>query len=174
MCSLVRVIGQTEEVNASVENHGTNSKTGKDSLFDRIIGSAYETGFFYKKTSGLVDTGSMITSVSDSFFKSMKSRPELHNINEFGFTVQSANGDILPYKGYIEAEISVSFLSNSTFNKPLLVVSDTEYNSKVPSVVGKNVIRFCENQVSSSQVPVEWQTAFGSICDHSTPVQKHP
>ena len=101
----------------------------------------------------------------------MKPRPELHNIREFGLRVQSANGDILPYKGYIEAEISVPFLSNSTFSIPLLVVSDTEYNSKVPTIVGTNVIRLCKNQVSSSQVPVEWQTAFDSLCDDSIPVK---
>ena len=85
--------------------------------------------------------------------------------------MQSANGDILPYKRYIEAEISVPFLSNSTFSIPLLVVSDTEYNSKVPTIVGTNVIRLCKNQVSSSQVSVEWQTAFDSLCDDSIPVK---
>ena len=45
----------------------------------------------------------MITSVSESFLKSNKPRPELHNISEFGLKVQSANGDILPCTGYIEA-----------------------------------------------------------------------
>ena len=97
--------------------------------------------------------------------------PELRNITEFGLSIQSAGGAKLPYKGYIEAEISAPFLSNSVFNVPLLVVSDTEYNKDVPIIVGTNVIRLCKASVPTRDVPVEWQTAFDSMCDDAIPVK---
>ncbi|MCG7879345.1 MAG: RNase H-like domain-containing protein [Candidatus Thiodiazotropha endolucinida] len=142
-------------------------------MLDRIVGSANESFIYINgvKTSGLVDTGSMVTSVSESFYNSLNPLPQLHAITEFGLQVQGANGDELPFKGYIEAEIKVPFLSNSQFNIPLLVVSDTEYNSNIPAIVGTNVIRLCKTEVVTDKVPSEWQTAFDSLCDDSIPVR---
>ena len=142
-------------------------------MLDRIVGSANESEILINgvKTSGLIDTGSMVTSVSEDFYNSLKPLPQLHLITEFGLDVKGASGDNLPYKGYIEAEISVPFFTNSSFKIPLLVVSNTEYNSKVPAIVGTNVIRLCKAEVTNEQVPVEWETAFDSLCDESTPVR---
>ena len=56
------------------------------------------------------DSGSMITSISDSFYDSLKPQPPLRDITEFGLSVLGANGSHLPYKDYIEADISVPFL----------------------------------------------------------------
>ena len=113
----------------------------------------------------------MVTSVCESFYKSLQPQPELHKLNEFGLTVQSANGSELPYKGYIEAEISVPFLSSSAFNMPLLVVPDTKYIKEVPIIIGTNVIRLCKADVSENNVPSEWQTASDSLCDDVIPVK---
>lgn len=102
-------------------------------MFNRIVGSSNDGEIFANniQTKGLIDTGSMITTISDSFYKSMDPLPELHNITEFGLSVQGANGEDLPFKGYIEAEISAPVLSGSGFKILLLIVSDTEYNQKV-------------------------------------------
>lgn len=113
----------------------------------------------------------MITTISESFYKSMNPLPELHKITEFGLSVQGANGEELPFKGYIEAEISAPILSSSIFNIPLLIVSDTEYNLKVPAIIGTNLIRLCKAEVFKSEVPVEWQTAFDCLCDDVLPVK---
>ena len=142
------------------------SKGVRDSsLFERIVGSSNEGEIFVNglKTSGLIDTGSMITSVSEQFYNSMDPVPELHDLDEFGLSVQGATGKELPFKGYVEAEISVPFLSDSVFNIPLLVVPETEYNSKVPVIIGTNLIRLCKTDSSDSEVPVEWQTAFDCL-----------
>ena len=141
-------------------------------MLDRIVGSANESEILINgvKTSGLIDTGSMVTSVSEDFYNSLKPLPQLHLITEFGLEVKGASGDKLPYKSYIKAEISIPFFTNSSFKIPLLVVSNTEYNSKVPAIVGTNVIRLCKAEVTNEQVPVEWETAFDSLCDESTPV----
>ena len=142
-------------------------------MLERIVGSANESIIFINgvKTSGLIDTGSMVTSISETFYKNMNPQPQLHAITEFGLSVQSANGTDLPFKGYIEAEFSAPILSDCVLNIPLLVVSDTEYNSQVPAIVGTNVIRLCKAEVSNHEVPVEWQTAFDLLCDDSIPVK---
>ena len=123
------------------------------------------------KTVGLIDSGSMITSVSESFYDSLQPKPVLHDITEFGLSVTSANGTQLPFKGYIEADISVPSLGNNTFRIPLLVVNNTDYNSKVPAIIGTNVNRLCKESSSSDNVPVEWQIAFDSMCDDTLPVK---
>ena len=142
-------------------------------MFNRIVGSSNDGEIFVNniQTKGLIDTGSMITTISESFYKSMDPLPELHNITEFGLSVQGANGEDLPFKGYIEAEISAPVLSSSVFKIPLLIVSDTEYNQKVPAIIGTNLIRLCKAEVSKSEVPVEWQTAFDCLRDDVVPVK---
>ena len=92
-------------------------------------------------TRGLIDSGSMITSISRSFYESLNPTPELHDIEEFGLSVIGANGSKLPFLGYIEAEISVPILGEQTHMIPVLVVSNTDYNKKVPVIIGTNVIR---------------------------------
>ena len=153
---------------------GSASKCARDSsLFERIVGSSNEGEISVNglKTSGLIDTGYMITSVSEQFNNSMDPVPELHDLDEFGLSVQGATGKELPFKGCVEAEISVPFLSDSVFNIPLLVVPETEYNSKVPVIIRTNLIRLCKTDSSDSEVPVEWQTAFNCLTGDSIPVK---
>ena len=52
------------------------------------------------KTRALIDCGSMITCISEEF-QSLNPIPELHSISEFGLTIHSANGTVLPYSGRI-------------------------------------------------------------------------
>ena len=138
-----------------------------------MVGSANEGNIqiLGVNTTGLIDSGSMISSISENFYKSLKPLPELRNISEFGLSVISAGGTQLPYKGYIEADILVPCFGNKTITVPLLIVSDTEYNQTVPAIIGTNVIRLFKQDNSSSSMPVEWQTAFDSICDDGIPVK---
>lgn len=138
-----------------------------------MVGSANEGQISIQGviTTGLIDSGSMISSISETFYNSLEPLPELHDISEFGLSVVSAGGSQLPYKGYIEANISVPSLGDSSLTVPLLIVSDTDYNSKVPAIIGTNVIRLFKQDKSPSDVPVEWQTAFDSMCDDGLPVK---
>jgi hypothetical protein len=118
------------------------------------------------ETSGLIDTGSMITSISEEFYQSLQSLPVLHDITEFGLSVESATGAHIPYKGYIEADISVPFLVDVSCCIPLLVVPTTSYNSNVSIIVGTNLIRLCKNYSTSTENSLheEWQTVVDSLC----------
>ena len=83
-----------------------------------MVGSANEglISICGVETRGLIDSGSMITSISESFYKSLNPIAELKNIKEFGLSVLSANGTQLPYRGYIEAEIKVPCLETEVFH----------------------------------------------------------
>lgn len=138
-----------------------------------MVGSANEGNISIcgVTTRGLIDSGSMITSVSQSFYESLNPVPQLHSITEYGLSVLGANGSHLPYIGYIEADISVPQLGNDAHQIPLLVVSNTEYNSKVPVIIGTNVIRLYKDSKHTSDIPDEWQVAFDSLCDDNIPVK---
>ena len=51
----------------------------------------------------------------------------------------------------------------------LLVVNNTDYNSKVPAIIVTNVVRLCKESNPSDNIPVEWQIAFDSMCDDTLP-----
>ena len=57
------------------------------------------------ETNGLVDSGSQITSISESFYRSMDPLPELGDTRDFGIDLEvyGANGSQLVYSGYIKA-----------------------------------------------------------------------
>ena len=44
------------------------------------------------ETTGSIDSGSMITTISKSFYESLNPVPELGDCNDFGLTVYGANG----------------------------------------------------------------------------------
>ena len=70
-----------------------------------------------------------------------------------------------------EAEIKVPCLGTEVFHIPLLVVADTQYNSKVPAIIGTNVIRLFRQTSPQTDIPVEWTTAFDSLCNDTLPVK---
>ena len=93
------------------------------SVLEHLVGSS-NTSFITVcgiDTCGLIDTGSMITTISEDFYHSIHNKPVLHDISEFGLSVEGATGVQIPYIGFIEAEISVPFLGDGTFCIPLLV-----------------------------------------------------
>ena len=143
-------------------NNCTNVK--QSSLLEQMIGSSNEDNILIcgVNTLGLLDSGSRITSISEAFYGTLDPKPTLHSITEFGLSVTCANGTELPYKGYIEADIVVPSLGNTTYKAP------TDYNRRVPVITGTNVIRLCKqasNDSSESNIPAEWQVAFDSMCN---------
>ena len=124
------------------------------------------------KTRGLIDTGSMVSSVSQSFYESIYPKPELRNISDFGLKITAANGEKIPYIGYILATVSVAHFRTVLEDIPILVVSNTAYNRKVPLLIGTNIINRCRDaKGSSSSVPEQWRMAFDSLVDDNIPVK---
>ena len=142
-----------------------------------MIGKANESTIFIceQQTTALIDTGAMVSSVSQEFYDSLENKPELHDLTEFRLDVFGADGNTLPYVGYIEAEIRIPFLppDNNTIVVPLLVTAVTDYKVKVPVIIGTNVIRlFSDLGQSDIQVPEAWKMAFTCLnIDNSVPVR---
>ena len=117
------------------------------------------------EVDALIDSGSMITVVSNSFYRSMRDKPELQSLDSL-LDVSVADGSKLKYFGYIEARIVVPFVSDFELWVPVLVVPDTDFNQTCPVIVGTNVLRPLRSRVSSgapSDVPGEWQIALDSL-----------
>ena len=125
------------------------------------------------ETTGLIDSGSMVSSISESFYKSMNPVPELGDTKDFGLdlAVYGANGSRLVYCGYIVADISVPSLGPIKHSVPILVVKDTEYNNTVPAIIGTNIIREYAEYRSKADTPSGWQTALDSLSDSVIPVK---
>ena len=110
-----------------------------------MIGEANETEIFVcgKKVSALIDTGAMVSSMSEDFYNTIEPKPVLHQLTEFQLDVFAADGQKLPYIGYIEAEVCAPYLANSdnTILSLILITQATEYRQRVPVIIGTNIIR---------------------------------
>lgn len=95
----------------------------------------------------LVDTGSMVTTVGESFYRQHLSHIAITSMDNL-LKIEGATGHEVPYLGYIEAPVSskqdcTGLCMETTI--PILVVPDTSYNRRVPIVMGTNFIRVCRD-----------------------------
>ena len=93
------------------------------------------------KTKGLVDSGSIISTICQDFINQMVPRPQVHSLDEIELQVKRAVGRTLPYLGYVELKVESSLSEMEPLIVPLLVVPVTEYIKTVPLIVGTNIIR---------------------------------
>ena len=114
--------------------------------------------FENNEITALLDTGSVVTTISEYYYKTMENKPELHSMDNFGIKVTAANGGMLPYTGYIEAEIEVENVADP-ITTLVLVTPPTPFNSRVPLLIGTNVIREVRRKVEDEEVSEEWKTA---------------
>lgn len=123
-----------------------------------------------QKTNALIDTGSMVTCISEHFYESLEHKPVIRDLQDFRLNVYGAGGNVLPFLGYIEAEVRIPCLTENPFFVPVLVrkLSNSDNDSEIPVIIGTNVIRSCKEMVSeldcSSNIPEVWNLAFKSMC----------
>ena len=119
-------------------------------------------------TTCLVDTGAMVTTVNEDFFKQLSSKPILHSLEELNVELTGANGQKIPYLGYAELSLAVPFLADSEFTIPVLVIPTVKDNVSCPILIGTNFIRLCREEAQeTADIPVEWEMAFASLADIS-------
>ena len=109
-----------------------------------LVGSTNETDVMLGgvPTRALLDTGSMVTTVSKDFYDSyLKDTHPLLQLDSL-LTVRSAGGTTIPFHGYIEANFACSHngLVEAEMVVPVLVMETTDYHESVPMLVGTNVI----------------------------------
>ncbi|KAH3789414.1 hypothetical protein DPMN_167593 [Dreissena polymorpha] len=82
----------------------------------------------------------MVTTLSESYYNTMDPKPELLPLTDFKIQLTGANGTAIIYTGYIEVAVKLPCSSRQS-QMLVLIVKDTEYNSKVPAIVGTNLLR---------------------------------
>lgn len=90
----------------------------------------------------LLDTGSQVTTVSQSCYENNFSDLEIHPINEL-LEIEAANGQNVPYSGFIGVDITFPkecFGSEITVSSFALVVPDTCSNIQSSFLIGTNTL----------------------------------
>ena len=131
---------------------------------NRLIGKRNESILIANgvETTGLIDTGSEISTVSEEFWTSLDPKPEIHVVEEL--EIKCADGSTLPYRGVVEITLGIPALKGDLVSALFLVVPMTDYNKTVPFIVGTNVIReYKKSDSVSDDVPEAWQIAFKSL-----------
>ena len=121
-------------------------------------------------TSALLDTGSCISVVSESFYNNnLKSKPLLPLTDII--KVECADGQELDYLGYIEADLEVTqgLPRSSTHTCLFLVTPDTKFSESLPVIIGTNIInsllieckeKFGEQYLQRAELHNPWYLSF--------------
>ncbi len=126
------------------------------------------------EVSCLLDTGSMVTTITESFFRDhfQESVPKLLETGSW-LTLKAANGLEIPYVGYLELDVEV--MGNLIPQRGILVIKDIPDSSTQarrrnnPGLLGMNVIRACKEVLTVSPDAGEnlappWAEAFQKVC----------
>ena len=120
-----------------------------------MVGEANESEVLLEniECQALLDTGSTVSTVSEQFYKDHCSHLALHPIKDF-LRIECADGQLLPYLGYVVADVGLPSAGLKTHKSViLLVVPNTEYNRRVPLLLGTNVLRSlvesCQKEVGT-------------------------
>ncbi|CAG2204695.1 unnamed protein product [Mytilus edulis] len=95
--------------------------------------------------SCILDTGSMVSTISESFFnKMLKSNFELHQDKSW-LRLRAANGLDIPYVGYIETDVYLPLFGETIKDRGILILKDSPgVNRKDSSgLIGMNIISQC-------------------------------
>ncbi len=103
----------------------------------------------------LLDTGSMVTTISEGFFFQHFEPWGKEKLHSCGWLqLRAANGLDIPYLGYLELDFVV--LGKKIQSKGVLVVKDLSYSSLpggFPGLLGMNVIQECFRELFSQHGP---------------------
>lgn len=134
------------------------------------------------EVTALIDTGSTVSTVSKSYYEQYLSELPLHPMTEI-LHIECADGGTLPYCGYIEASITSKGLPHSNLTEyPILVVPDSNYNQKVPVLLGTNIlnhlltdirVNYGDRYLQTAELHTPWYLAFRSMTLQAKELRKH-
>lgn len=107
----------------------------------------------------LLDTGSQVTTIAQSFYNNHLSDQPIQPIDKL-LAVEGANGQLVPYSGYIE--VCIKFPKDFAQSEPeihtlALVVPDVTSNNDVPLLIGTNTLDVIYEQCSNQST--EWTSS---------------
>ena len=90
--------------------------------------------------TALLDTGSTVSTISQQCYEEYFPDLDLCSIKEI-LSIECANGESLPYSGFIVLDVEVSGMADlGPLPTILLVVSNSNYNKRVPVLLGTNFL----------------------------------
>lgn len=130
---------------------------GKGSIVDISIGNV--------PARGLLDTGSMITTVSEDFYSRNLASYDILPMSS-SLKVTGATGQSLSLLGYIEVQLCFPNLQHKqiTHTALVVVVPNTEYNSQIPVLLGTNVLGDCVNSSQHLLVTTRAEVVSAGSC----------
>ena len=151
----VKVLHQMQQVTLQAAKVMSQQLRGNVEIMNNevvdLVGSASEAEITLngKKVNSLLDSGSQVTSVSESYYREHLNQHPLQPVDVPGLLLQQAGGGSMPYLGMIITSLKVPHLT-STFQAKVVVVPDTEYHYSTPALVGTGIIRrsrdVCRNE----------------------------
>ena len=117
-----------------------------------------------QKSTALIDTGSVDTTICEEFNNIVNPRPELRDMSNFDLNMTRASGSSISYIGYIEAQVSMSDIDHDPLTVPILILSTTRFSGQVPIIVGTNIFAaFKDQDNGTASVPSAWNNAFNVL-----------
>ena len=113
----------------------------KEGLWERAVGGAIRKELVVAGVSmhALVDTGSMVTTITESCFKGqLKDRLKMHR-NMSWLTLTAANGLEIPNRGYLIADVAVG--GETVKDVVIVVIQDPKTTPDSPCILGMNVLQ---------------------------------
>ncbi|KAH3851362.1 hypothetical protein DPMN_093842 [Dreissena polymorpha] len=150
----------------------------------KLIGEAAEVRVFINNimTNALCDTGSCVSTCSEKFYLENLREIELIPLNNL-LKIECADGNELPYKGYVETSLKACGIPGDIEQKCLfLIVPDTEYNKGTPILLGTNILTelikdckeiFGEKFLQNSKLHVPWYLAFRCMILREKAIKKN-
>ena len=138
-------MGKREGAFVEGQPKAVSCESHRVTVLKSLIGDANECIAFVNDISclALLDTGSQVSSVSQSFYNRHLRDYHIHSVENL-IKLVGAGGEQVPYIGYIEVQVSfpeeetgVNFRENYL----VLVVPDNDYNKRVPVVIGTNIAK---------------------------------
>lgn len=122
------------------------------------------------KTSALLDTGSTVSTVSHTFYEQHLKHIQLEPLENI-INIECADGNPLPYHGFIDVTIQVKE-TDTSYPCIFLVIPDSPYNSNVPALLGTNILtmilenykdRFGTRFLQTADLTTPWYSSFRCI-----------
>ena len=143
------------------ELHSENSGE-KQSVLEAVVGPCCEATVSINGVSanGLIDSGSQVTVVAESFYRSHLSHLSLGQLTP-AIEIVGAGGQAVPYLGIVGLKLSLPKGVGGTADAVdtyVVVCPDTKLSTRAPVIVGTNTLRRMANM--SVQFPLRCEVAF--------------
>ena len=103
-----------------------------------------------KEAICLLDTGSMVTTLSESFY--LKYLSDIPIIKENFITLRAANGLGIPYTGYIKTDVYIKSIDKKLEDRGILISTEMP-DSTIQGILGMNVIKMCHEILLANHGP---------------------